>query len=75
MQDKTCFEHCRESNYSCSNSACRCWIENHNVKNCIMLSIKKDGMTFHEIGALLKLSRMRILQIERDAITKIRSKL
>jgi len=68
-----CYEYCKTKNKNCNDSTCRYWIENNQSNNCTLIaaSIKKS-MTLEEIGKIFKVTRMRICQIEKRAIEKIK---
>jgi hypothetical protein len=68
-----CYEYCKTKNKDCKDSGCRYWIENDRTNNCTIIaaSIKKN-MTLEEIGKIFKVTRMRICQIEKRAIEKIK---
>ncbi len=72
MQEKTCFNLCKETKKSCTNVSCRYNIANNEKQNCALLAIDIDGMTLGDIADILNLSRMRIFQIEKNAIAKIK---
>ena len=54
----------------------RCWIDCPEDDNCIYVSIQKHGrMTLDEISKRLNLSIVRISQIEKQALTKVRKRI
>lgn len=61
----------------CKNKKCRYW---HDIKNeeskCILNIIdKKESYTLQEVGDLFDITRMRICQIEKHALEKIKKNL
>ncbi len=69
---KTCFSNCRKNKIMCANTACRAWFDCKKYNNCALLASEDGPMTLQNIGDLFKLTRMRICQIEKNAISKIR---
>ncbi len=50
----------------------RCWIDYPEDENCIHVSIAKNGsMTLEEVSKRLKVSLVRISQIEKHAMKKL----
>ena len=71
-KDKTCFANCKILDLKCKNNKCRAWFECEKYNNCAIIASKEGPMTLQNIGDLFKLTRMRICQIEKNAIAKIR---
>lgn len=70
---KTCFENCRLSERCCKNETCRHSIKNDKYMNCSLLAVKNnEAQTLADIGDVFGLTRMRICQIEKAAIRKIK---
>ena len=68
-----CFDYHKKNNSICENKACRYWLNFKKNKNCCIISSKsEDKFTLEDIGKLFKVTRMRICQIEKQAIKKIR---
>jgi len=77
-----CFDYHSKQNKQCKKKSCRYWIDesknkNSNKKlNCgIILSSTGEKLTLEEIGKLFNITRMRVCQIEKIAINKIKDKL
>ena len=71
-----CYEYCKSKNRNCKESNCRYWLDNKSTKNCTIIAAKiEKNMTLEEIGNIFKVTRMRICQIEKRAIEKIKEKL
>jgi len=70
---KTCFENCRLIRRCCKNTTCRHSINNDQYLNCSLLAVKKgQAQTLASIGKVFNLTRMRICQVEKVAIKKIK---
>jgi len=76
MQDKnSCFALHNTNNINCRSKKCRYYHENGEGNNCILNLIDaKESYTLQEVGDLFNITRMRVCQIEKKAIDKLRSK-
>jgi DNA-directed RNA polymerase sigma subunit (sigma70/sigma32) len=75
-----CFNYNQKNGQSCLNNQCRYWIECEKSNNCCILMLKakdynEDKTTLQDIGDIFKVTRMRICQIEKNAIKKLKDKL
>ncbi len=70
-----CFEFISNNKKVCKKEKCRYWIESKENKNCTLIYSKKDGVTLEDIGKIFNITRMRICQIEKIAIKKIKNKI
>jgi len=70
--EKTCWESNEENNISCKNKKCRLWLACKTSRNCTIIAAKEGPKTLQEIGNLHELTRMRICQVEKEALRKIR---
>lgn len=71
-----CYEYCKSKSKNCKESNCRYWLDNKVTNNCTIIAAKiEKNMTLEEIGNIFKVTRMRICQIEKRAIEKIKEKL
>lgn len=75
-----CFEYNKTNNISCENKTCRYWIECAKSNNCCVVMLKdenfnEDKITLQDIGDIFKVTRMRICQIEKNAIKKLKDKI
>ena len=73
-----CFEyHCME-NKNCSKTACRYWMNLKKSKNCCLIAANEKSytnkFTLQDIGDIFKVTRMRVCQIEKIAVTKLKDK-
>ena len=76
-----CAKKCIECNVSCPNEDCRKWIDYEEEHNCCLISIEEKqkggsekGLTLHEVGDRLRLSYLKVRQIEINALKKLVSK-
>lgn len=68
-----CFNYHNKNKSTCERKMCRYWIQNKNKSNCcINLLQKEKTLTLEEVGEIFSVTRMRICQIEKQAIKKIR---
>ena len=69
-----CFEFCSKNSVRCNRKKCRYWINDPNNHMCCIISAKKDKhMTLEDIGKIFNVTRMRICQIEKRALNKIKN--
>ena len=69
-----CFEYHKEKRKVCQKTDCRYWIEKPDDQNCCINAAKEvKNTTLEDIGNIFKVTRMRICQIEKKAIKKIKS--
>jgi len=69
----TCFE--AHSNYkvNCQKKSCRHYVENVDSFNCVVIASQNGPYTLQKIGKIYGLTRMRICQIEKNIIQKIKN--
>jgi DNA-directed RNA polymerase specialized sigma subunit len=72
--DKTCYELHEIHKVPCKKSDCRQWIDSKKCHNCVLISAKNGSKTLQEIGDIYGITRMRICQIEKNAIRKLLKK-
>ena len=75
-----CFLYNKNRNIDCDKKKCRYWIENSLSNNCCINYVNNDDfdsdkITLQDIGDIFKVTRMRICQIEKIAIKKIKDKI
>jgi len=69
---RKCLEACKELKVTCPVKECRYWVLYPKDVNCIFESINQNGnMTLREIADRLKISFVRVKQIEDIALKKI----
>ena len=78
MSEKTkeeypqCYIECKKTGSCCINSECKMWINFEKDYNCSLISIEENGpMTLDQISKRLKVSLVRVSQIEKKALAKI----
>ena len=75
-----CFEYNKQCNKICAKNECRYWIDLKNYKNCCIIAAGEESnlngekFTLQDIGDIFKVTRMRICQIEKIAVKKIKDK-
>jgi hypothetical protein len=76
-----CFQYNNQNNKNCSKNNCRYWIDDSKNNNCCLIASSNDGVnsqmekfTLQDIGDIFKVTRMRICQIEKIAIKKLKDK-
>tara|TARA_A100001011_G_C14131241_1_gene765533 strand:+ start:668 stop:928 length:261 start_codon:yes stop_codon:yes gene_type:complete len=74
MEEK-CFEQIASQRKPCKQKQCRYWIDCKAYKNCVIVGAKSsDKITLQNIGEIFKVTRMRICQIEKTAVKKLKEK-
>ncbi len=67
-----CYELCEKTGNTCKKESCRHWINLKGNLNCTLLASKEGPMTLQNIGDIFGITRMRICQIEKKVLEKIR---
>ena len=71
-----CAQECIYANSSCKEAECRMWIDYEEDRNCTLIAIDKQGpMTLNEISKRMDLSIVRISQIEKETLRKIKKRI
>jgi hypothetical protein len=69
---KKCLKECIKKDKSCTKKDCRVWVDYEDDLNCSLLSIQKHGpMTLEETAKRLKLSIVRVKQLQDRALQKL----
>lgn len=71
----TCFAVHAKHRLPCLNQKCRMWIDSDCHQNCTLLAVANNrgcSMTLQQIGDIHGLTRMRVCQIEKRAIEKVK---
>lgn len=71
----TCFEAHKKCNKNCRQKKCSYWQNDFDEHNNCMVNLinQKNDYTLEEIGTFFNVTRMRVCQIEKNAIEKIKS--
>jgi RNA polymerase sigma factor (sigma-70 family) len=75
LSNSTCFDAHKKFNKKCRNTKCRYWENLNTHNNCIINMSNERQYTLQEIGEIFDITRMRVCQIEKKAIKKIKSKI
>jgi len=67
-----CYEKCEKLKNKCNLEECRHWISLDDHYNCTLLASKSGPMTLQKIGDIFGITRMRICQIEKKVLEKIK---
>ena len=71
-----CFDHHKKNDTNCLKEKCRYWINCDSKKNCCIIAASENkNITLQEIGAIFGVTRMRICQIEKSTLRKIKDKI
>ena len=71
-----CYDYHKINNKNCSKKDCRYWIQSKKCKNCCIITAKEnESLTLEDIGNIFSVTRMRICQIEKIAVSKIKERL
>jgi len=70
--ETTCWETNKDNNTPCKNKECRLWLKCKEKQNCTIIAAQEGPKTLQEIGNLHELTRMRICQVEKEALRKIK---
>ena len=70
--ETTCWQANEVNDTPCKNKECRLWLECKAKQNCTIIAAKEGPLTLQKIGDLHELTRMRICQVEKEALRKIK---
>jgi hypothetical protein len=75
--ERECVASCKSSDTSCPNSDCRYWIEYEDDLNCSLIATDRNpsGLTLREVGDRLHISFVRVCQIEKAALEKLKKRI
>ena len=69
-----CFKYYAKCDKKCQKNSCRYWIKSLNDQNCAINSAAKGPKTLQDIGKIYGITRMRICQIEKNILRKIKKR-
>jgi DNA-directed RNA polymerase sigma subunit (sigma70/sigma32) len=77
ISNVACFEAHNKKNKCCNISKCRYWHDLKSSNNCIINKVNNNDindneMTLQEIGDLFNITRMRVCQIEKSTLNKMK---
>jgi hypothetical protein len=70
-----CFDYQKQNCTGCTQNKCRYWIKSSKNGNCVIAAACEGPQTLQDIGEMFSVTRMRICQIEKSVIKKIRKKI
>ena len=71
----SCFAAHKAKNKSCQNKKCKFWHDLNSHNDCILNKVNENkDLTLQEIGDLFNITRMRVCQIEKAALLKMKKK-
>jgi len=70
-----CYKFQEQNCTGCKLKACRYWIKDKSSGNCVIVGTKRKEWTLQDIGNLFNVTRMRICQIEKQVLKKIKKKI
>ena len=68
-----CFQYNKQNNKNCMKKSCKHFINCKKNNNCIIVAAMDGPKTLQEIGSVFNVTRMRICQIEKDVLKKIKN--
>jgi hypothetical protein len=71
-----CFDHHKINKIKCNKIKCKYWIKSAQCQNCCLVgALKSKNLTLQDVGEIFGVTRMRICQIEKNAIQKLKDKI
>ena len=75
VENTTCFNEHEKRNVCCERKKCPHWISRQESCNCAIIYAQGGPYTLDEVGEIYNLSKMRICQMEKYILNKIKKKL
>jgi len=69
-----CYIYYNKQNKQCDKKNCRYWINSKENSNCCISAAQRGNKTLEEIGKIYNITRMRVCQIEKKIISKIKKR-
>lgn len=69
-----CYNYYEKTKKACSKKSCRYWLESKQNQNCTVICTKSGPKTLQDIGKFYDITRMRVCQIEKNIINKIKKR-
>ena len=69
-----CYNYYNKTNKQCDKKFCRYWVKSKSNSNCCVISAEEGNKTLQEIGEIYNITRMRVCQIEKKIIIKIKKR-
>ena len=70
---KTCFAANKQEKILCKKETCRYWISHTASNNCVLIEAQRGPKTLQNVGKIFGITRMRVCQIEKKIIQKLRN--
>ncbi len=67
-----CFEYVKQKNKECKNKGCKHFINCKKDNNCVISAAMSGPKTLQEVGEIFGITRMRVCQIEKDIMKKLK---
>jgi len=71
-ESKSCYQCVSDANVPCPEINCRHWLNSEEALNCSIIAAKSGPKTLQQIGDYYGISRMRVCQIEKSILKKLR---
>jgi len=71
-ENKLCYQLVDDTNIPCSEIGCRHWLNAEVELNCSIIAAQTGPKTLQQIGDYYGISRMRVCQIEKSILKKLR---
>ena len=75
--ERGCVASCKACDVACPNSDCEHWMDYEEDLNCSLVAVEKypSGLTLREVGERLHISFVRVCQIEKAALQKLKKRI